>query len=157
MGYVGEVNDYLMTLHPEYDLGDYLGISGIEASYETELRGIAGKRYITVDNRNRDVGSFAEGRYDEQPAMGAELQLTLDAELQALAEELMRGKRGSIVAIEPSTGEILALVSSPAYDPNDTAAMPNRAKCRWPTSWPTSKPVCLLDCLGHAFGHGPCR
>ena len=118
MGYVGEVNDYLMTRHPEYDLGDYLGISGIEASYETELRGEAGKRYITVDNRNRDVGSFAEGRYDEQPAMGVELQLTLDAELQALAEELMRGKRGSIVAIEPSTGEILALVSSPAYDPN---------------------------------------
>ena len=76
MGYVGEVNDYLMTRHPEYDLGDYLVISGIEASYETELRGVAGKRYITVDNRNRDVGSFAEGRYDEQPVIGVELQLT---------------------------------------------------------------------------------
>lgn len=118
MGYVGEVNDYLMNRYPEYDLGDYLGISGIEASYERELRGVSGKRYITVDNRNRDVGPFAEGRYDEQPVMGAELQLTIDSKLQELAEKLMRGKRGSIVAIEPSTGEILALVSSPTYDPN---------------------------------------
>lgn len=118
MGYVGEVNDYILKSHPEYDLGDYLGISGIESSYETELRGTAGRRYIVVDNRNRDVGPYAQGRYDVQPEMGAELQLTLDAKLQALGEELMRGKRGSIVAIEPTTGEILALVSSPSYDPN---------------------------------------
>jgi len=118
MGYVGEVNDYILQSHPEYDLGDYLGISGIESSYEDVLRGEAGRRYIIVDNRNRDVGSYAQGKYDMKPVMGAELQLTLDAKLQALGEELMRGKRGSIVAIEPSTGEILALVSSPSYDPN---------------------------------------
>lgn len=118
MGYVGEVNDYILKSHPEYDLGDYLGISGIESSYEEVLRGEAGRRYIIVDNRNRDVGPYAQGKYDMKPVMGAELQLTLDAKLQALGEELMRGKRGSIVAIEPSTGEILALVSSPSYDPN---------------------------------------
>jgi len=118
MGYVGEVNDYVMKSHPEYDLGDYLGISGIESSYEEELRGVSGRKYIVVDNRNRDVGSFANGEYDMQPVMGAELKLTIDAKLQALGEELMRGKRGSIVAIEPSTGEILALISAPNYDPN---------------------------------------
>jgi penicillin-binding protein 2 len=118
MGYVGEVNDYVMKSHPEYDLGDYLGISGIESSYEEQLRGVSGRKYIVVDNRNRDVGSFANGEYDMQPVMGAELKLTIDAKLQALGEELMRGKRGSIVAIEPSTGEILALISAPNYDPN---------------------------------------
>ena len=118
MGYVGEVNDYVMKSHPEYDLGDYLGISGIESSYEEVLRGVSGRKYIVVDNRNRDVGSFANGEYDMQPVMGAELTLTIDAKLQALGEELMRGKRGSIVAIEPSTGEILALLSAPSYDPN---------------------------------------
>ena len=71
MGYVGEVNDYILQSHPEYDLGDYLGISGIESSYEDVLRGEAGRRYIIVDNRNRDVGSYAQGKYDMKPVMGA--------------------------------------------------------------------------------------
>jgi len=118
LGYVSEVNDYILSRKPEYELGDYIGISGVEASYEEALRGRAGRRYITVDNLNRDVGPFQGGKYDEKPVPGSNLTLTLDATLQAYGELLMSGKRGSIVAIEPSTGEILALVSSPSYDPN---------------------------------------
>lgn len=118
LGYVSEVNDYLLSRKPEYELGDYIGISGIEASYEEALRGQAGRRYITVDNLNRDVGPLQEGKYDQKPIPGENLTLTLDATLQAYGELLMSGKRGSIVAIEPTTGEILALVSAPNYDPN---------------------------------------
>ena len=99
-------------------MGDYIGISGIEASYEENLRGRAGRRYITVDNLNRDVGPLQGGKYDQKPVPGENLTLTLDATLQAYGELLMSGKRGSIVAIEPQTGEILALVSAPNYDPN---------------------------------------
>ena len=118
LGYVSEVNDYLLSKKPEYEMGDYIGISGIEASYEENLRGRAGRRYITVDNLNRDVGPLKGGKYDQKPVPGENLTLTLDATLQAYGELLMSGKRGSIVAIEPQTGEILALVSAPNYDPN---------------------------------------
>jgi len=118
LGYVSEVNDYLLSKKPEYEMGDYIGISGIEASYEENLRGLAGRRYITVDNLNRDVGPLQGGKYDQKPVPGENLTLTLDATLQAYGELLMSGKRGSIVAIEPQTGEILALVSAPNYDPN---------------------------------------
>ncbi len=118
LGYVSEVNDYLLSKKPEYEMGDYIGISGIEASYEENLRGRAGRRYITVDNLNRDVGPLHGGKYDQKPVPGENLTLTLDATLQAYGELLMSGKRGSIVAIEPQTGEILALVSAPNYDPN---------------------------------------
>ncbi len=118
LGYVSEVNDYLLSKKPEYEMGDYIGISGIEASYEEALRGRAGRRYITVDNLNRDVGPLNGGKYDQKPIPGENLTLTLDATLQAYGELLMSGKRGSIVAIEPQTGEILALVSAPNYDPN---------------------------------------
>jgi len=118
LGYVSEVNDYLLSKKPEYEMGDYIGISGIEASYEENLRGRAGRRYITVDNLNRDVGPLQGGKYDQKPVPGENLTLTLDATLQAYGELLMSGKRGSIVAIEPQTGEILALVSAPNYDPN---------------------------------------
>ena len=118
LGYVSEVNDYLLSKKPEYEMGDYIGISGIEASYEENLRGRAGRRYITVDNLNRDVGPLQGGKYDQKPVPGENLTLTLDATLQAYGELLMSGKRGSIVAIEPQTVEILALVSAPNYDPN---------------------------------------
>jgi penicillin-binding protein 2 len=110
LGYVSEVNDYLLGKKPEYEMGDYIGISGIEASYEEALRGKAGRRYITVDNLNRDVGPLQGGKYDQKPVPGENLTLTLDATLQAYGELLM--------AIEPQTGEILALVSAPNYDPN---------------------------------------
>ena len=104
LGYVSEVNDYLLSKKPEYEMGDYIGISGIEASYEENLRGRAGRRYITVDNLNRDVGPLQGWKYDQKPVPGENLTLTLDATLQAYGELLMSGKRGSIVAIEPQTG-----------------------------------------------------
>lgn len=118
LGYVSEVNEYLLNKKPTYELGDYIGISGIEASYEEELKGQEGRRFITVDHLNRDVGPLENGRFDKKPTPGSDLTLTIDAELQAYGQLLMRGKRGSIVAIEPSTGEVLTIVSAPSYDPN---------------------------------------
>jgi len=118
IGFVGEVNDYLLSKNPKYKLGDYVGISGIEASYEIHLKGKDGKRYITVDNLNRDIGPFQSGKYDIEPLPGKSITSTLDSKLQEYGGLLMSGKRGSIVAIEPKTGEILALISSPNYDPN---------------------------------------
>jgi penicillin-binding protein 2 len=101
-----------------YQPGDYIGKGGVEKIYEEELRGHKGMRYVLVDVRNNVQESLSEGRYDTAAVQGADLTLTLDAELQAYAELLMQNKLGSVVAIEPSTGEILTLVSSPTYDPN---------------------------------------
>lgn len=117
-GYVGEVGPREIESNPYYQSGDYIGISGIERSYEEELRGKKGVRVRLVDVLNRDIGPFQEGRFDTLAIPGKDLYTTLDAQLQMYGERLMQNKRGSIVAIEPSTGEILALVSSPAYDPN---------------------------------------
>lgn len=99
-----------------YRLGDYKGKSGLEAQYEVALRGKKGVRYHIVDVRNNYQTSLDEGRRDTLAIAGSDLTLTLDADLQAYAELLMRGKKGSIVAIEPGTGEVLALVSAPTYD-----------------------------------------
>lgn len=118
MGYVGEVSPDICEINPYYKSGDYIGISGIEKSYEEDLRGIKGARIIMVDVFNREKGSFQEGRYDTLAVMGKNLYASLDMDLQEYGELLMSHKRGSIVAIEPSSGEILALVSSPTYDPN---------------------------------------
>lgn len=101
-----------------YRSGDYIGKSGVEMVYEEDLRGQKGAKYVLVDVRNNVQESLSEGRYDTAAVQGADLTLTLDADLQRYAEKLMRNKLGSVVAIEPSTGEILALVSSPGYDPN---------------------------------------
>lgn len=117
-GYVGEVGPREIEANPYYQSADYIGISGIERSYEQELRGQKGVRVRMVDVLNRDIGSFQEGRFDTIAIPGKDLYTTLDAQLQQYGERLMQGKRGSIVAIEPSTGEILALVSAPSYDPN---------------------------------------
>ncbi len=97
-----------------YSLGDYKGKSGLEARYENELRGVPGARYHIVDVRNNKRETLTD--LDTMPLSGSDITLTLDLKLQSFAEELMRGKRGSVVAIEPSTGEILAIVSSPFYD-----------------------------------------
>jgi penicillin-binding protein 2 len=118
LGYIGEAGPELIEKDSYYKSGDYVGISGIEKSYEKELRGTKGVKIIMVDAFNREKGSFQNGLYDTVSKAGQDLYCTLDADLQAYGEELMANKRGSIVAIEPSTGEILALVSSPAYDPN---------------------------------------
>ena len=118
LGYIGEVTPTQIEKNPYYKQGDYIGISGIERSYEEELRGIKGLKIRMVDVFNRDVGSFQKCRYDTAAVMGQDLYTGLDAELQQYGELLMKNKRGSVVAVEPSTGEILCFLSSPGYDPN---------------------------------------
>ena len=118
MGYISEVNTKMVEVNPYYKPGDYIGMSGIEKSYEEELRGKRGLRIVMVDVFNREKGKFAEGIYDSVAVSGNDLTLTIDADLQAYGEQLMQNKKGSIVAIEPKTGEVLTLVSSPTYDPN---------------------------------------
>jgi len=118
LGYIGEVSPGEIARNPYYQKGDYIGISGIERAYEESLRGRKGMRIRMVDVLNRDIGPFEEGRYDTLSIPGKDLFSTLDIELQRYGEQLLRNFRGSIVAIEPSSGEILALVSSPSYDPN---------------------------------------
>ncbi len=118
LGYIGEVNDALISKNPYYRQGDYIGISGVEQSYEKELRGKRGVRIIMVDVFNREKGSFKEGSYDSVAVAGENLVSTLDADLQTYGEQLLQNKVGSVVAIEPKTGEILALISGPSYDPN---------------------------------------
>ncbi len=118
LGYVGEVNQSIIDKDPYYKSGDYIGISGIEKSYEEDLRGRKGIKIRMVDVHNREVGSFQNGLYDTLAVMGKDLYLSIDAELQQYGELLMQGKMGSVVAIEPSSGEILAFLSSPTYDPN---------------------------------------
>lgn len=117
-GYVGEVTPGMIEKNPYYKSGDYIGVSGMERSYEKELRGKKGLKIRMVDVMNREMGSFQEGKFDTAAIMGQDLYSGLDGELQEYGELLMQNKVGSIVAIEPSTGEILCFVSSPTYDPN---------------------------------------
>lgn len=117
-GYVGEVDEKLIKEDPYYRMGDYIGISGIEKYYEDILRGRKGVKIFLVDVHNRIKGSYKEGKYDTLAYVGSNITTSIDARLQAYGESLFTGKRGSIVAIEPETGEILALVTSPTYDPN---------------------------------------
>ncbi|HBS87279.1 MAG: penicillin-binding protein 2 [Bacteroidetes bacterium GWF2_38_335] len=118
LGYIGEVDSSIISKNPYYKMGDYIGISGIEKSYEDELRGRKGVKIFLVDVHNRIKENFENGKYDTAAIVGNDITTTLDIELQKYGELLMANKRGGIVAIEPSTGEILALVSSPSYDPN---------------------------------------
>ncbi len=118
LGYIGEVSPEMISRNTYYRSGDYIGISGIEKSYEEVLRGKKGLKIRVFDVHNRDMGSFQNGKYDTISKAGPDLYSSLDAELQMYGELLMSGKKGSIVAIEPSSGEILCLVSSPSYDPN---------------------------------------
>ncbi|MCL1849917.1 MAG: penicillin-binding protein 2 [Bacteroidetes bacterium] len=118
LGYVGEVEQKVLEEDEYYQLGDYIGISGIEKAYEQELRGTKGKRKVLVDVHNREMGSYKDGAEDEISIPGLSLWSTIDLQLQEYGEKLMENKRGSIVAIEPATGEILCIVSTPSYDPN---------------------------------------
>ena len=106
-GFIGEVTDHYIKDHPEYEMGDLVGQAGIEKAYEEVLRGKAGVQYRLVDNFNREMGPYMEGQFDRDPLPGKDVTSTIDGVLQAYGEALMSGKRGSIVAIEPSTGEIL--------------------------------------------------
>ena len=118
LGYIGEADKDMTERDSYYNEGDYLGISGVEKTYEKVLRGKKGMRILMVDVNNSPKGSYMNGLYDTMSIPGKSLESTLDADLQLYGEQLMQNKIGSIVAIEPQTGEILALVTSPSYDPN---------------------------------------
>jgi penicillin-binding protein 2 len=117
IGYVSEVDEETINKNGYYKLGDYIGKSGIEKSYEDVLRGSKGVNIYMVDVYNRIKGPYLDGKYDTTAIVGKNIVTTLDADLQEYGELLMRNKIGSIVAIEPGTGEVLTLVSSPGYDP----------------------------------------
>ena len=118
LGYVSQVPDYILKKNDHYKKNDNFGMTGVENSYEKELRGTQGIQYLIRDVWNRSKGSFQDGKYDSLAVNGKDLELSIDIKLQKYAEQLMQNKKGSIVAIEPLTGEILSLVSSPYYDPN---------------------------------------
>ncbi len=118
LGYVGEVNQSMINSDPYYSQGDYIGILGLEKAYEKELRGRKGINFFLVDVHNRIKGPYREGRNDTLALIGSNITTTLDADLQAYAEYLMQNKKGSVVAIEPATGEVLAFLSAPTYNPS---------------------------------------
>lgn len=118
LGYIGEVNNAVLEKNKYYKSGDYIGKSGIELAYEHLLRGKRGVRKILVDVHNREKGSYNNGLEDTLSVAGKNLTTTIDLDLQTYGELLMQNKIGSIVAIEPQSGEILSLVSSPGYNPN---------------------------------------
>lgn len=117
LGYVSEVDDRAIKRDAYYKPGDYIGKLGIEEAYEEELRGKKGVKIFLVDVYSRIKGSYAQGRMDTMAVQGSDIISTIDSDLQEYGELLMKNKRGSIVAIEPATGEILALISAPGYDP----------------------------------------
>ncbi|MBS9773878.1 MAG: penicillin-binding protein 2 [Tenacibaculum sp.] len=118
LGYISEVNERVAKNSDYYEQGELIGWWGVEKQYEKVLRGVKGKKYFSRDNLNRITGVYKKGKYDTLAVAGKDLTLTIDIELQKYGEVLMKGKRGGIVAIEPKTGEILALVTAPSYDPN---------------------------------------
>lgn len=117
LGYVSEVNSGDIEKDVYYKSGDYIGASGIERTYEKELRGEKGIKKQLVDVHNRIQGSFRNGREDVPAKIGKNIYSTLDLDLQVYAEKLFQNKKGSVVAIDPSTGEVLAMLSAPTYDP----------------------------------------
>lgn len=118
LGYVGEVDSNIIKKDSYYELGDYYGVSGIEYTYEEALRGEKGRRYRLIDVHGREQGSYKEGKFDTDAETGSDITITIDVNLQQYGEKLMKNYRGSIVAIEPKTGEVLALVSAPSYNPS---------------------------------------
>ncbi|HPW97117.1 MAG TPA: penicillin-binding protein 2 [Flavobacterium sp.] len=116
-GFITQVNENIISKNKYYNSGDLIGKQGVEESYEEILRGVKGVKYLQKDKFNRDIGSYKDGKFDTIAVQGKDITLSIDAELQKYGEQLMINKRGGIVAIEPKTGEILALVTSPSYDP----------------------------------------
>lgn len=117
LGDVAEVSRSDIEASDYYQSGDYIGKLGIERSYEEQLRGEKGVQILLRDAHGRIQGSYQDGKFDRKPVAGKDLTLSIDIKLQALGERLLEGKIGSIVAIEPTTGEVLCMVSSPTYDP----------------------------------------
>lgn len=116
LGYISEVGANDIKKHPEYKSGDYIGKTGLEAARESDLRGEKGYHIYLRDSRNRVQSSYMNGEHDKPAMPGHDIITTIDAHLQQYGQQLMEGKTGSVVAIEPSTGEILAMVSSPGID-----------------------------------------
>ncbi len=137
LGYVSEISEGQLKKDSYYSQGDYVGVSGIEQTYEHALRGKKGVKYMLVDVHGREKGAFRNGRHDTAAIAGKNITLSLDIDLQQYGEQLMNNKIGSIVAVEPSSGEILALVSAPNYDPSLLTGR-NRSK---------NFPVLLTDSL----------
>lgn len=128
LGYLGEVDKKIIENgNGTYIAGDFIGKSGLEIAYENELSGGKGVNYILKDNLGRQVGSYDNGRLDSMAIPGEDMKISIDLDLQAYADSLMMNKRGGLVAIEPSTGEILAMVSAPTYDPNLLSLDENRS------------------------------
>ncbi len=129
LGYLGEVNTaQIEKSDGRYESGDYIGTSGLESKYEEQLRGSKGVKYVLRDNLGRVVEPLRGGTLDTAAVSGRDIVLTLDIELQAYGEQLMQGKRGAIVALEPNTGEVLATISAPNYDPNQLSIGKNRGE-----------------------------
>ena len=117
-GFITQVNEAILNKNKYYNSGDLIGKQGVEQQYEETLRGIKGVKYLLRDKHNKIIGPYKNGQFDTIAQQGKDLTLTIDYELQKYGTELMVNKRGGIVAIEPKTGEILALVSAPNYDPS---------------------------------------
>ncbi len=117
-GYISEVNTYEIDNNPYYKAGEMIGRQGLEKSYEKVLRGKKGVKFFQKDKFNRIIGNYHNGIYDSVLIPAKNLEVTLDIDLQIYGDSLMKNKFGSIIAIEPNSGEILALVNSPGYDPN---------------------------------------
>ena len=118
IGYTGEVDQNDIISNPYYEKGEMIGKQGIESYYEDKLKGIKGKRYFQKDRFNRIIGPYDDSKQDISPKKADNLTLTIDIKLQEYAESLLKNKKGGIVAIEPSSGEILTLVSAPTYQSN---------------------------------------
>ena len=132
LGYVGEVDSTILKrTNYYYQMGDYMGLSGLERNYEPILMGQRGVRYQIKDNKNRIVGSYEKGLYDSLAIAGRNLNTYLDIDVQVLAERLLKNKLGAIVAIEPQTGGIIAMASGPTYDPNLLTGSQRRNNFSW--------------------------
>ncbi|MEM6964968.1 MAG: penicillin-binding protein 2 [Bacteroidota bacterium] len=129
LGYISEVNQtQIDKSEGKYARGDYIGASGLEYQYEAELRGAKGQQLVYKDNLGRTVGAYRGGKEDEPAQAGKDIVSTIDIDLQAYGEKLMSNKTGSIVAIEPRTGEILTMISMPTYNPNILTINRNRGE-----------------------------
>lgn len=147
LGDVGEVNDKDIANDDYYQSGDFIGKLGVERSYEKELRGEKGMRIMLRDVHGRTQGHYQNGKYDKAPVPGKDVTLSIDLDLQALAERLLEGKLGAIVAIEPSTGQILCMASSPTYDPRLTVGR-NRGKYHQQLSRDPMRPLLNRAIMG---------
>lgn len=147
LGDVGEVKDKDIANDDYYQSGDFIGKLGVERSYEKELRGEKGMRIMLRDVHGRTQGHYQNGKYDKAPVPGKDVTLSIDLDLQALAERLLEGKLGAIVAIEPSTGQILCMASSPTYDPRLTVGR-NRGKYHQQLSRDPMRPLLNRAIMG---------